>query len=84
MAERISVLAIVDGRPTLDPRRFEVEVAHDVGRAKQVILAATERRISARQATALRNFVRRGGGVVILGPTLDSWSVLESIYELTK
>ena len=76
------MLAIVDGRPTLDPRRFEVEVADDVGRAKQVVLAATQRHISARQATVLRNFVRRGGGVVILGPTLDSWSALESIHEL--
>src|SRR5436309_2756771 len=73
----VSVRILADGRTSLDPRRFAIVAA-----GEQVLLAATERRPSERQASALRSFVRRGGGLVLAGGTLAAWSGDEAIREL--
>ena len=73
----VSVRILADGRTSLDPRRFAIVAA-----GEQVLLAATERRPSERQASALRSFVRRGGGLVLAGRTLAAWSGDEAIREL--
>ena len=73
----VRVRAIADRKPSLDPRRFRlVETGQDV------VLAATERPLGDRQASSLRNFVRGGGGLVVLGPTLSAWSSSAAIREL--
>src|SRR6266852_2787184 len=73
----VRVRAIADRKPSLDPRRFQlVETGQDV------VLAATERPLGDRQASSLRNFVRGGGGLVVLGPTLGAWSSSAAIREL--
>ena len=82
MSDRISVLALADGRLPLDPRRFDIDTEGGLAAAKQVVVAATDRPITAREASALRSFVRRGGGLVLLGGTLASWSSSEAIREL--
>ncbi len=75
----IRVRAIAERKPSLDPRRFQlVESGQDV----DVILAATDRPLGDRQALALRNFVRGGGGLVVLGPTLAAWSPSAAIRDL--
>ena len=73
----VSVRILADERTSLDPRRFAIVAA-----GEQVLLAATERRPSERQASALRSFVRRGGGLVLAGRTLAAWSGDEAIREL--
>src|SRR2546430_15734592 len=82
MSDRISVLALADGRLPLDPRRFDIDTEGGLAAANQVVVAATDRPITAREASALRSFVRRGGGLVLLGGTLASWSSSEAIREL--
>jgi predicted dehydrogenase len=82
LTERISVLALTDGRLPLDPRRFDVESGRDVAHAGQVVVAATDRPISTRDADLIRDFVRRGGGLALLGGTLAAWSSSEAIREL--
>ncbi len=82
MSDRISVLALTDGRLPLDPRRFEVAIGSDVARARQVVVAATDRPINEEQANLVRDFVGRGGGLVMVGPTLAAWSSSEAIREL--
>ena len=73
----VRVRAIADRKPSLDPRRFQlVETGQDV------VLAATDRPLGDRQASALRNFVRGGGGLVVLGPTLAAWSASAAIREV--
>src|SRR5437763_16898407 len=64
--------------PAVDPRRFDLAAGAD----RQVVLAATGQSISDRQATQLRNFVRRGGGLVLLGGTLAAWSESEAIRDV--
>src|SRR5438067_3923717 len=73
----VSVRIRAGARTSLDPRRFAIVAA-----GEQVLLAATERRPSERQASALRSFVRRGGGLVLAGGTLAAWSGDEAIREL--
>ena len=73
----VSVRVLADERTSLDPRRFAIVAA-----GEQVVLAATERRPSERQAATLRSFVRRGGGLVLAGGTLAAWSGDEAIREL--
>ena len=81
--KRISVRAVMDPAaahalaPSIDARRFEL-VAGD----PQVVLAATGEPLSARRATELRAFVRRGGGLVLLGGTLAAWSGSDAIREV--
>jgi predicted dehydrogenase len=82
LSDRISVRVISDRHFALDPLRFEVEEGADLTGAKQVVLASTERPIGAREAKAARDFVRGGGGLVLLGGTLAAWSASESIREL--
>src|SRR5213594_4072837 len=73
----VSVRVLADDRTSLDPRRFAIVAA-----GEQVVLAATTRRPSERQAATLRSFVRRGGGLVLAGGTLAAWSGDEAIREL--
>lgn len=61
----------------LDPRRFQVQP-----RTGDVIVAATDRPLSDREASTLRHHVRRGGGLVALGGTLAAWSDSEIAREL--
>jgi scyllo-inositol 2-dehydrogenase (NADP+) len=77
MSERVSVRVIADRRFAFDSRRFEV-----VDGGSDVVLAATGRAIAAGDAERLADFVRRGGGLVVLGGTLAAWSGLAAIREL--
>jgi scyllo-inositol 2-dehydrogenase (NADP+) len=78
VSTRVRVATMADVTPALDPRRFDVHT----GRPEQVILAATDRPLSERQATSLRSFVRGGGGLVVLGGTLSAWSSSEPIRQM--
>ena len=65
---------------------FDVEVtadfdAFDPGRAR-VVLAAGDAPISPQQARRLSDFVRGGGGVVLLHGTLAAWSEHDAIAEM--
>jgi hypothetical protein len=62
---------------SLDRRRFEV-----VDRGEKVVVADTERPLTASQAASLRKFVRGGGGLVVLGGTLAAWSDSQPFREL--
>src|SRR2546421_8756811 len=64
--------------PALDARRCDLAAGAD----RRVVLAATGEPISDRKATQLRNFVRRGGGLVLLGGTLAAWSESEAIRDI--
>jgi len=81
--KRISVRALMDAAtahalaPSIDARRFEL-----VARDPQVVLVATGEPLSARRAMELRSFVRRGGGLVLLGGTLAAWSSSDVIREV--
>jgi predicted dehydrogenase len=68
--------------PAIDARRFELTTAVSPAPTGQVVLAATERPIGARHASQLREFVRRGGGLVLLGGTLTAWSDVAGIRDL--
>jgi len=82
MTNRVSVLVMADAKLPLDPRRFDVTVGAGMSRAKQVVVAATDRALGAEQASRLHDFVRRGGGLVLIGGTLAAWSDAEPIREL--
>ncbi|HSS61775.1 MAG TPA: Gfo/Idh/MocA family oxidoreductase [Candidatus Limnocylindrales bacterium] len=82
MNARVAVLTIAEGKQRLDPRRFEVEPGADIDHARDVILAATDRPLSGRQAAQVRDFVRRGGGLVLVGGTLAAWSESEAIRQV--
>src|SRR5437899_9311491 len=74
-------------RPLLrsfDASRFEVRVEDmaQIPDGRQIVLVATDQPLVSRQASALRNFVRRGGGLVLLHSTLAAWSSSEAIREL--
>src|SRR2546423_579018 len=65
---------------------FEIEVAGDFsalneGRAR-VLLAASDEPLDGDQAAQLNEFVRRGGGVVLLHGTLAGWSENDAIAEM--
>jgi scyllo-inositol 2-dehydrogenase (NADP+) len=77
MSERISVLEIADEHVVLDPRCFEA-----VDEMKDVVVASTARPIGEGKAARLRRFVRDGGGLVVLGPTLRAWSSSGAIREM--
>lgn len=67
---------IADRKVALDPRRFEI------AGAGRVVLAATDGPIPEDKARELRDFVRGGGGLVLLGGTLAAWSGSDAIREL--
>jgi scyllo-inositol 2-dehydrogenase (NADP+) len=67
---------------------FELEVVTDPaalspGRAR-VILAACEQGLAAGQAEELTGFVKRGGGLVLLGGTLAAWNTQGALGELAR
>ena len=67
---------------------FELEVIADqkalsIGRAT-VILAASDRALSTQQMGELTEFVRRGGGLVVLGGTLAAWNGHGELGELAR
>lgn len=83
--ERISVSGITRNSALakiMDPQRFDFELSTTPSMERAVILADTSQPISSRQASLLRAFVRRGGGLVLLHGTLAAWSSLEPIREL--
>ncbi len=67
---------------------FELEVVTDpaalsLGRAR-VILAASDTALAPGQAEELNAFVRRGGGLVLLGGTLAAWNAQSALGELAR
>jgi predicted dehydrogenase len=67
---------------------FEFEVVTDpaalsLGRAK-VILAACDHDLAPGQADQLTDFVKRGGGLVLLGGTLAGWNLHGALGELAR
>ncbi|HEY0829817.1 MAG TPA: Gfo/Idh/MocA family oxidoreductase [Candidatus Dormibacteraeota bacterium] len=54
----------------------------EIGPGEHVVIAATDRPITESQANRIRDFVRLGGGIVLLGDTLAAWSSSESIRDL--
>src|SRR5260370_39527595 len=64
---------------------FDIEVAEDFGALDEgrarVLLAASDVPLDGAQAARLDEFVRRGGGVVLLHGTLATWSEHDAIAE---
>ena len=85
---RITVRGVMDDEtaralaPAVDARRFDFTSGSTPVVSGRVVLAATGRPIAARQAAQLRDFVRGGGGLVLLGGTLAAWSSSAAIREL--
>jgi scyllo-inositol 2-dehydrogenase (NADP+) len=77
LSERVSVNLIADRRVVLDPRRFEVGAG-----APDVVLAATGEAIDEHEAERLREMVRRGGGLVVVGGTLAAWAASTAIRDI--
>ena len=77
MSERVAVELIADRKVAVDPRRFEL-----VDRGPDVVLAATGRPIEEGEAARLRDFVGRGGGLVVVGRTLGAWALSAAIREV--
>jgi len=65
---------------------FELEVVTDPEglsfRRARVILAASDQALARAQAEELTEFVRRGGGVVLLGGTLAAWNMQGALGKL--
>ena len=65
---------------------FDIEVAEDFGALDEgrarVLLAASDVPLDGAQAERLNEFVRRGGGVVLLHGTLATWSEHDAIAEM--
>jgi scyllo-inositol 2-dehydrogenase (NADP+) len=66
--------------------RFEIEVVTETSELEpgpaKVVLAATDQRLSDDQAGRVAEFVRRGGGLVLLHGTLAAWAHHGPIGEL--
>jgi len=66
--------------------RFDIEVARDFSALNaghgRVLLAASDVPLDADQAAQLNEFVRRGGGVVLLHGTLATWSEHDAVAEM--
>ena len=65
---------------------FDLEASSDVttvpGGNVGVVLAASDEPLDAGQAAKLRDFVRRGGGLVLLHGTLSAWAQLDEVADL--
>ncbi|TMD74789.1 MAG: ThuA domain-containing protein [Chloroflexi bacterium] len=65
---------------------FDIEVAGDLGALNEgrarVLLAASDVPLAGDQAAQLNEFVRRGGGVVLLHSTLAAWSEHDAVAEM--
>ncbi len=77
MGERIRVQVIGDQHAALDPLRFEV-----VERGARVVVATSAHGLGDDAASELRDMVRRGGGLVLVGQTLEAWSASEELREV--
>src|SRR5437879_13185407 len=65
---------------TLDGGRFQVHLDSAL-EGRQVGLVATDEPVPSEHASQLREFVRRGGGLVLLHGTLAGWSSSEAIRD---
>src|SRR5260370_32220457 len=67
---------------------FELDVVTDPAALSfagaQVILAACDQGLEPAQAGELSGFVKRGGGLVLLGGTLAAWNTLGALGELAR
>ena len=65
---------------------FDIEVAGDLGALNEgrarVLLAASDAPLEGDQAAHLNEYVRRGGGVVLLHGTLAAWSEHDAVAEM--
>ena len=65
---------------------FDIEVAGDLGALNEgrarVLLAASDVALDRAQAEQLSEFVRRGGGVVLLHGTLAAWSDQDAVAQM--
>lgn len=77
MGVRVSVQLIGDRVVTVDPRRFEM-----VERGADVVLAAGSHAIDDQEAERLRDFVGRGGGLVLVGAALAAWGASAAIRDV--
>src|ERR1700694_166256 len=64
-----------------DTQHFHIEVVTDPAnfdmreiRGRQVLIAASDHHLQPKQAALLTDFVRRGGGLVLLHGTLATWA----------
>ncbi len=66
--------------------QFDIEVTEDFGALNEgrarVLLAASDVPLDGDQASRLNEFVRRGGGVVLLHGTLATWSEQDAVLEM--
>lgn len=71
-----------------DTHQLHVDVTNDANHfsleGQQVVVAATDHPLQADQAAELREFVGRGGGLVLLHSTLAAWSEARDIAELAR
>jgi predicted dehydrogenase/type 1 glutamine amidotransferase len=75
-------------RSLQDTQHFQIDVINDSERmtlgGPQVFLAATDHHLQPGQAAHLTDFVRRGGGVVLLHGTLARWAESGELAELAR
>lgn len=84
MTRRISVFGVTGGplAKAVDPQRFQLEIGTDPRLDRQVIVGATDMPIGPERGVELAEFVRRGGGLVLLGGTLAAWSQVEAVRQV--
>ncbi len=68
--------------------RFETDVVHETSQLEpgsaRVLLAASDHQLSPGQAARIAEFVRRGGGLVLLHGTLAAWAQQDQLGELAR
>ena len=85
---RIAVQGVMDVEtagalaPAIDTRRFDLTISPAPFASGRVVLAATSRPIAARQASELREYVRAGGGLLLVGGALAAWSSSKAVREV--
>jgi predicted dehydrogenase len=67
---------------TLDGHRFRLDIGDLPPAEAEVILAWTDAPLGPAEASLVHDFVRRGGGLVLLQGTLAAWSSADAIREL--